>query len=358
MLPIIDSHLDLSWNALSWSRDLTLPLDQMRSDEQHVTDHPSRGRATLTLPELRDSNVKVCLGTVLVRSKPNVVPAQGASRRDLDFRNQTIASAVGHGQVAYYQELERQGEIRFIRTRSEFNTHWESQADEKRIGLILAMEGADPIVTPDQARHWWEMGLRCVGLSHYGQGPYGMGTGSQGSITSAGRDLLREFMQLGMIVDLTHSAEPGFFEILDLFSGPVLASHNMCRSLTPGDRQFSDEQIRILIERGAVIGMAFDAWMLYPGWEFHKTQPEVLSLSVVVDHIDHICQIAGNCLHVGIGSDLDGGFGNEQTPRELRRYQDLHKLEELLAGRGYSPEDIASIFYGNWHRFFQANLPK
>lgn len=357
MLPIIDSHLDLAWNALSWSRDLTIPLEKMREDEQHVIDHPSRGRATLTLPELRDSNVRICLGTVLVRSKPNVVPAQGASRTDLDYRNQTIASAVGHGQVAYYQELERQGEIRFIRTRSELMSHWEASDNDRRIGLILAMEGADPIVTPGHAGLWWEIGLRCVGLSHYGQGPYGMGTGSQGSITPAGRDLLREFEKLGMIVDLTHSAEPGFFEILEQFSGPVLASHNMCRSLTPGDRQFSDEQIRALIERGGVIGMAFDAWMLYPGWQFHKTQPEVLSLSVVVDHIDHICQIAGNCLHVGIGSDLDGGFGNEQTPHELRRYADLHKLEELLTQRGYGAEDIASIFYGNWLRFFEKNLP-
>src|SRR3954452_12745692 len=110
------------------------------------------------------------------------------------------------------------------------------------------------------------MGLRCVGLAHYGPSAYAVGTGATGPLTDAGRDLLRALELLGMIVDLTHCAEPGFFEVLDGFDGPVLASHNACRALVPGDRQFSDEQIRRLVARGAVIGAPLDAWMLHPGW--------------------------------------------------------------------------------------------
>ncbi|WP_437230658.1 dipeptidase [Planctomicrobium sp. SH661] len=358
MQPIFDAHLDLAWSSLFWNRDLTLSVEDVRRLERHMTDHRARGRNTVTFPELRKAKVRVCLGTVLVRSKPEVAPVAGESRRDLDFRNQTIAASIGAAHVQYYRELERAGEIRFIRTQADLKRHWESDPNAKEIGLILAMEGADPITSPDRAQEWWDLGLRSVGLSHYGQGPYGMGTGFQGPITPAGRELLKEFQRLGMIVDLTHSAEPGFFEILEQFSGRVLASHNMCRRLVPSDRQFSDEQIRALIERDAVIGMAFDAWMLYPGWQIHHTDPSVVGIDAAADHIDHICQLAGNTRHVGIGSDLDGGFGNEQCPRDLNTITDLHLLEEILAGRGYSQADIAGIFYGNWLRFFSEALPQ
>ena len=162
-----------------------------------------------------------------------------------------------------------------------------------------------------------------------------------------------------MIVDLTHCAEPGFFEVLDRFAGPVHASHNMCRALVPGDRQFSDEQIRALIERDAVIGMALDAWMLLPRLEASaRRRTEVVSLANVADHVDHVCQIAGNAQHVGIGSDLDGGFGTEQTPRDLDTIADLQKLDGILDRRGYSDADIDAIFHGNWLRFFTEHLPK
>jgi len=356
--PIIDAHLDLAWSGIFWNRDLTRSLEDVRQAEKHMEDHRARGRGTVTLPEMRRANLRLCLGTVLVRSKPDVAPATGSARHDLDFRNQTIASAVGHAHVQYYRELERAGEIRFIRNQSDLQSHWNSPPEEKRIGLILAMEGADPIISPERAQEWWDMGLRCVGLSHYGQGPYGMGTGHRGSITEQGRLLLKEFQRLGMIIDLTHSAEPGFFEILDQFDGRVLASHNMCRELVPGDRQFSDDQIRRLIERDAVIGMAFDAWMLYPGWVIHHTDPAVVGVKAAADHIDHICQLAGSARHVGIGSDLDGGFGTEQTPDDMDSIADLHRLEDILSQRGYSQDDIDAIFYGNWLRFFSQALPK
>src|SRR6185312_14933067 len=187
--------------------------------------------------------------------------------------------------------LECEGLIRIIRTPSDLTRHWSewSAASETApLGVIIAMEGADPIVTPSEAADWFAAGLRCVGLAHYGPSAYAVGTGAAGPLTTSGRDLLCSLESLGMIVDLTHCAEPGFFEVLDRFSGPVHASHNMCRALVPGDRQFSDEQIRRLIEREAVIGMAFDAWMLHPGWVIGQTSPEVAPIDRVADHVDHI----------------------------------------------------------------------
>ena len=132
----------------------------------------------------------------------------------------------------------------------------------------------------------------------------------------------------------------------------MLASHNNCRALVPNQRQFTDEQITALIERDGIVGAALDAWMLYPGWVRGETSPQVLSLAAVADHIDHVCQLAGNSSHAAIGSDLDGGYGTEQTPHDLNTIADLQKLSELLANRGYSEADIAAIFHGNWLRFF------
>lgn len=129
------------------------------------------------------------------------------------------------------------------------------------------------------------------------------------------------------------------------------------RALVPGDRQFSDEQLRLLIQRNAVIGTVFDAWMLHPGWQRGVTSPQVVGLEAAADHIDHICQLAGSARHCAIGSDLDGGFGTEQTPRDLDTLTDLHKLEAILERRGHSSADLDGIFFGNWLRFFSQALP-
>jgi membrane dipeptidase len=359
--PIIDAHLDLSWSALQWSRDLTQPLEAVRAAEAHMTDHRGRGHGTVTLPEMRAGRIGACLATVLARTKPSVCPAAGFNRRDLDFRVQAQTYAMAQGQLAYYRALEQQDQLRFIKTSDDLQRHWQAwkaAPDAEPLGIILAMEGADPILSPAHAEAWFADGLRCLGVAHYGPGVYAHGTGGEGPLTPAGRDLLHELERLGMIVDLTHCAEPGFWEVLDRFSGPVHASHNMCRALVPADRQFSDEQIRALIERNAVIGMALDGWMLYPGWKVGQTSSEVISLEDVANHVDHVCQIAGNTKHVGIGSDLDGGFGFEQTPRELKSIADLQKLDGVLKSRGYADADIDAIFYGNWLRFFTENLPK
>jgi membrane dipeptidase len=153
-----------------------------------------------------------------------------------------------------------------------------------------------------------------------------------------------------MILDLTHLADESFWEAVAYFDGPVLASHNNCRALVPGDRQFTDDQIRKIIERDGVIGSAMDAWMLYPGWTKGETSNTVVSLKTVADHMDHVCQLAGNARHVAIGTDLDGGYGYEQTPHDLETIADLQKLPNLLRKRGYNEEDIGGIMHGNWLR--------
>jgi membrane dipeptidase len=358
---LIDGHLDISWNALSWGRDITLDLDQMNHAELGMTDHPARGRATTSLPEMRRGGVAICQATLLARAKPEVKRPEGHSRLSLDYPNQDIASAIARGQLAYYELLERRGLVRMIRTATELDEVWSGwssgDSDSVPIGFILAMEGADPIVDPSHAAAWWNLGLRSVNLAHYGKSRYAVGTGDDGPLSPEGIQLLKEFEQIGMILDATHLSDTSFFQALDVFDGPVLASHNNCRALVPDGRQFSDEQLRLLVDRGAIIGSALDAWMLAPGWIKGSTTREVVGLAAVADHIDHVCQLAGNHLHAAIGSDLDGGFGTEQTPVGMDRISDLQSLDGILAQRGYTEEALDAIFHGNWLRFFRQHLP-
>jgi len=360
MRTLFDGHLDLSWNALSWDRDLTLELDALNLADRANTDHPSRGRATTSLPEMRRGNVAACQATLLARARSGARVHTGQYRWSLDFPTQDVAAAVARGQLFYYELLERRGLLRMIRTAADLDAHWKSwsaTSSGNPIGYILAMEGADPIVDVGQAAAWWDWGLRSVNLVHYGKSRYAVGTGDDGPLSADGVLLLQEFETLGMILDVTHLSDTSFFEALDRFSGPVLASHNNCRALVAGVRQFSDRQIQLLIERDAVIGVALDAWMLLPGWIRGQSSREEVALAAVVDHIDHICQLAGDSRHAAIGSDLDGGFGTEQSPLGLDRISDLQKLDGILQERGYSNEAIDNIFHGNWLQFFRRSLP-
>jgi membrane dipeptidase len=397
--PIFDAHLDLAWSAVCFNRDLTLSVEEIRRREQGMTDEPARGGNTLTLPELRKAGVRVCVATLLARGGPEQKWQAGYKRSDLDWANQTHAYAAAHAQLAYYRMLEKQGCVCILRTARDLAAHWDLGVDARSgartedsglrtgfraspalsqnlypsasplspqssvlspnrpLGIIVSMEGADPIVAPDQVQEWWDLGLRAVGPAHYGRGHYAYGTAVSGPLSPAGFELLREFERAGMILDATHLCDESMAQALDAFGGKVLASHHNCRALVPGDRQLTDEQIRRLIDRGAVIGAALDAWMLHPNWIRGETKPEVVGLSAVADHIDHVCQIAGNVRHSAIGSDLDGGFGIEQTPRDLNTIADLQKLAGILGARGYSEADIDLIFHGNWLRFFRDALP-
>ena len=359
--PIFDSHLDLAWCAVSFNRDLTLDVATIRRAEADMTDEPSRGRNVLSLPELRRAGVAACVGTLLARGGPAQQPKAAYRRTDLDHATPSIAHAAAHGQLAYYRLLEAQGYVRIIRTAGELDAHWAAYAKDPArapLGLILSMEGTDPIVAPEQAHEWFAAGLRAAGLAHYGRGQHAHGTGVDGPLSSAGIELLRTMDDLGMILDVTHLSDGSMAQAFEYFDGPLLASHHNCRALVPGDRQLADGQIREIVRRGGVIGAALDAWMLHPGWVRGQTRPDVVGLEAVADHVDHVCQLAGDARHAALGTDLDGGFGNEQTPRDLRTYADLQKLGTILSDRGYADVDVDAIFHDNWLNFFRKHLPK
>ena len=385
---IIDAHLDLSMNAMEWNRDLRLPVSTLRLREKGMTDKPDRAKGTVSLPELRRGNIGLVVATQIARYVTPDSPLPG-------WLSPEQAWAQTQGQLAWYQAMEACGEMVQIRDLVGLEKHIELWCGEsitgdilrgseravgatklkgletesalgdaelefratqdKPIGYILSLEGADSLITIDYVEVAYNYGLRAIGPAHYGRGRYAQGTDATGYMGEKGKALLREMERLGIILDATHLCDDSFWEALDNFNGAVWASHNLCRALVNHNRQYSDEQIKALINRGAVIGGALDAWMMVPNWERGVSMPKPMNcnLEVMIDHLDHICQIAGNALHIGIGSDLDGAFGTEQSPYDLDTIADLQKIPFLLKKRGYTEGDVENIMHGNWLRFLR-----
>jgi membrane dipeptidase len=351
---IIDAHLDLAMNAMEWNRDLRQSVIEIRDRETGKTDKPDRARGMVSLPDLRRGNIGLVVATQIARYVRKGSPLPG-------WNSPAQAWAQTQGQLAWYQAMEKAGEMIQIRDRRQLDDHlalWKDDtipSSEKPVGFILSLEGADSLVDLDYLEKAWDYGLRALGPAHYGEGRYAMGTGTEGGFTKEGRDLLRKMESLGIILDITHLTDRGFKEAIDQFRGHIWASHHNCRQLVDNQRQLSDEQIRLLIERDAVIGGVLDAWMLTGGWVRGVSDPVKTGtdLNRLIDHYDHVCQIAGNSDHVAIGSDLDGMFGREQSPFDMDTISDLQKLQGLLARRGYRGEDIEKLFSGNWLRFLR-----
>ena len=324
---IFDCHLDLSMNATEWNRDLTLPIGKIRELEKDLFDKPDRGNATVCLPELIKGNIGLCVATLISRYvKPNN-PLPG-------WNSPEQAWAHAQGQLAWYRTMEDKGEMVQISDVKSLVKHIEKWNNNsiKKIGYILSLEGADSIINIDYLHNLYDEGLRAIGPAHYGPGTYAFGTGSSGGIGKKGKELLKEIEKLNLILDVTHLCDQSFWETLDNYNGNLWASHSNTRTIVPDERQFSDDQIKELIKRGAVIGMAFDAWMMIPKWERGISNPvqKKLLIENIVDHIDHICQLTGSSNHIGLGSDLDGGFGKEQCPLDLDTIADLQKLDLSL----------------------------
>jgi membrane dipeptidase len=349
---IIDAHLDLAMNAMEWNRDLKLPVSDLREREKGLTDKPDRARNMVSLPALREGKVGLVVATQIARYVRKGSPLPG-------WHSPEQAWAQSQAQLAWYQAMTEAGEMVQILGRPSLEAHIEMWANgslpdrEKPVGFILSLEGADSLVNLSYLEKAYGYGLRALGPAHYGEGRYAGGTGTEDGFSKEGKALLKEMDSLGMILDVTHLTDLGFRQAMEIYKGPVWASHHNCRALVNNQRQLTDDQIRILIERGAVVGGVLDAWMLTDGWIRGISIPKAMNtgLNRLIDHYDHICQIAGNTDHIGIGSDLDGMFGTEQSPYDMETIADLQKLPDLLKQRGYTETDIMNVLHGNWLRF-------
>jgi membrane dipeptidase len=350
---IVDAHLDLSMNAMEWNRDLRLPVFTIREREKGMNDKPDRAKGTVAFPELRKGGIGLVVATQIARYVTPESKLKG-------WNSPEQAWAQTQAQLSWYRTMEEAGELVQITDLKGLTHHLDNWNAKKPIGYILSLEGADSLVNIDYLHRAYGYGLRALGPGHYGPGRYANGTDASGPLNEMGKSLLKEMESLHMILDATHLCDEAFWDAMEMYNGSVWASHNNCRALVNHNRQFSDDMIKVLIQKDAVIGGALDAWMMVPNWQRGISDPKQMncSLEKMIDHMDHICQIAGNANHVGIGTDLDGAYGKEQCPFDIETIADLQSVPDLLLKRGYTALEIEKIMHGNWLRILKRALPE
>lgn len=331
---ITDAHLDLAYNALR-GRDVTLPAEQQQPDAE--------GIPTVGLPDLKRGGVELLCATIFAMPAVDNHPG---------YRNFEEAREQALEQFNWYQQQFEAKRLMQVR----------KQADLARLRMgqlvgppatILAMEGADPLRGPEDIPQWFERGLRIVGLS-WKSSRYAGGTGHPGPITPEGIELVRALDAAGIIHDTSHLAEESFWQLMDLTTRPVIASHSNCRTLVPGDRHLTDDMARAIYLRNGMIGINFYDQFLLTAEQSGKRRA---TLRDVVSHINHYCNLFGDARHVGLGTDMDGGLGREQIPVEIRTSADLPRVADTLSSAGYGDADVHRIMGDNWLTFFGKNLP-
>ena len=360
---IVDSHQDLAWNMLTYGRDYTRSVLETRRLEAGTPTPERNGDSIVGWPEYQRGQIAVVFSTLFA------APAKKKEAHDMIwYTDAKSAHRLYRDQITVYRKLvdSHPDKFHLISSTKELDSiieHWSKpvQPDDRHpVGLIYLMEGAEGIRSPNELGEWWELGLRMIGLAWAGT-RYCGGTGEPGPLTEEGRQLLSAMADYNFILDLSHMDEAAAFESLDQYEGPIMASHANCAALMQGadtNRHLPDRVIRSLIERDALVGLIpFNAF-LKVGWKRERGgRREEVPLDGFIAHIDHVCQLAGDSLHAGIGSDFDGGFGLQSIPPELDSIADLQILSSKLIARGYSQADAENILGGNWLRFLRKHLP-
>lgn len=357
---IVDAHEDLAWNALTFGRDYTRSALETRQAERTGEAPKRNGHTLLGLPEFIQGRVAVIFSTLFV------APARSANLawESEHYANAEEAHRAAIRQLDYYHRLADEHEqFECIGGRGDLERVLASWTGDdpaaRRVGLVPLMEGADAIREPQEAEWWMERGIRIVGLA-WASTRYCGGTGEPGPLTPEGRRLLDVMAGLGLILDLSHASDESFLEALDRFEGTVIVSHANARALLKDfprpERMLSDDMIRRIAEAGGVIGVVPFNRFLKATW-LPADGKAAVTLSTVLDMIDHICQVTGSAAHVGIGSDFDGGFGVEHTPAEIDTVADLQKLDGLFQAHGYTERDAAAILGQNWIEVLRRGLP-
>lgn len=360
---IIDAHQDIAYNALTFGRDIIRSAAETRDLERDTPIPNQTGQALCGWPDYQQGQVALIIATLFLAPQRH----QGGSWEKQVYRNSDEASRLLRGQIDYYRRLvdNNPEKFRLVTTRKDLDAvlaAWEKvPADYPTtthpVGLVLSIEGAEGIQSPDELEEYREMGLHFVGPVWAG-GRFCGGTFEPGGFTKEGYQLLEVMGDLRYTLDLSHMNEESANQALDAYSGTVIASHANARALlrnAPNERHLSDRVIRTLSERGGVMGVLPFNRFLKIDWTLQDDRQDV-NLGTLADHIDHVCQLTGSVQHVAIGTDFDGGFGWPAVPVELNTIADLKKIEEVLCQRGYTEPDISAIFHGNWQRILKSTF--
>ena len=362
MTLIVDAHSDIAWNALTFGRDVLRPVLTTRELERGTpTPTRNRGQALVGWPEWLLGRVAVVFASLFAAPVHRIE----ATWETLHYTTPDEARRLNLAQLGFYERLIGEHPEKFVLVRSRRDLvavldGWQTGSlGERRVGLLLMMEGAEALRHPDDLPEWQSRGLRLVAPA-WAATHYAGGTGEPGGFTPAGRQLLEAMADLGLMLDLTHLDDAGVHEALDRYPGVVLASHSNPRALgysLYANRHLTDEAIRQLAERDGVMGIVPYNRFLRQGWAYPDPR-QGFTLDDVVAHVDYVCQLVGDARHVGLGSDFDGGFGLESIPVGLDSVADLGLIGDALSHHGYPAADVEAVLSGNWLRLLQRGLPE
>jgi len=358
---IIDAHQDLAWNILTFGRDYTLSSPDTRKREAGSLAPQVNGDTLLGWPDFLNGKVAVVFSTLFATPIRHKIG-------DWDQQCYATDQEAHHlykRQLDAYKRLadEHPASFQIIETRTNLQSilsHWQRpDTAEHPVGLVILMEGAEGVGEPPELEDWYRGGVRIIGPAWAGTRFCG-GTMEPGPLTEEGYGFLERMAEYHFTLDLSHMDEKAALQALDTYQGAVIISHGNALALLKGsnsNRHLTDRVIEGLLERGGTIGIVPSNGFLVPNWR--ETGGRVMvTLDYVAAQIDYICQLAGNALHVGLGSDFDGGFGLQSVPSDVDTIADLRKIIPLLAQKGYTEKDISAILGGNWLAHLQNTLPE
>ncbi len=370
---VVDAHEDLAWNALTFGRDYSRSAQAIRQAESSGAVPRQNGNALLGLDDYLRGNVAIIFGTLYATP----LRYRFGDWDKLHYKDAAQAHKIYAQQLDYYERLaEEHPQFKLVNTRKDLESvlaTWSpmspdvgrsrdasrSGSDQRQVGIVRLMEGADCIRDPKEVEWWVERGVRIIGPA-WSATRYSGGTREPGPLPPDGRRLLAEMANFRLLLDLSHASAESYFETLECYEGTVIVSHANPRALLKApahpERFLSDDMIRRLAERGGVMGIVPYNRFLKAAWRLEDGK-NALRLKQVVAMIDHVCQLTGSAGHVGLGSDFDGGFGVECVPAEIDTVADLPLIGEELKEWGYAGSEVEQILSGNWIRILRTGLP-
>ena len=318
---VVDAHIDTLLDiVVPPARPVKLPTPRdfgERSTKGHVD-----------LPRLLEGGIDLQVFAVYIQPEYKIERALHRTVQLIDW---------------FYKELDAHRDKMMLFTK--VNDVHEAEKQGK-VAAMLSIEGGEAVEADlGILRMLHRLGVRAITLTWNERNQIADGAAegrTKGGLTNFGVELVKEMNRIGMIIDVSHISDAGFFDVIDTTKSPIIASHSNCRALCNHRRNLTDDMIRLLADKGGVMGMNFAP-------AFVDEKKDCATLERVLDHVDHVVEVAG-VDHVGLGSDFDG---IESTPRGLDDVTKMPHFTEGLVKRGYKEDEVLKILGGNFLEIFR-----
>jgi len=318
---VVDAHIDTLLDIMSPpARPTKFPTPRNFSERS--------AKGHVDLPRLLESGVDLQVFAAYIQPEYKIERALHRVVQLIDSFYQML-----HANQAKMSLLTKVGDV-------------EEAEKQGKIAAMLSIEGGEAVEADlSVLRMLHRLGVRAMTLTWNERNQIADGAAegrTKGGLTNFGIELVSEMNRVGMVVDVSHLSDAGFFDVIETSKRPIIASHSNCRALCNHRRNLTDEMIKLLAEKDGVMGMNFAP-------AFVDENQSNATLERILDHIDHVVKVAG-VEHVGLGSDYDG---IESCPKGLEDVTKMPSITEGLLRRHYSEDDILKVLGGNFLRVFK-----